>query len=598
MALQPPDNIFQRIRRISARMFPPKSVGRDFTGVTQPSSEIPDLKATVVSVKPVSAKNDHVMVNLKVPPVLLRQFVRPGQFCRIAKQGAKSSCLVCIASPPGSETFELLFLRGADPCAFTRLKVGAKIAISHVMGDGLAYEHLRQSTGDLFAFIDSAQGFAAVKSLIEWPEFRAITGEGANRINHVTIYYAGGKSAPHSDCFSAWSVYAVNVIPLTGSIMEYLSTKAAVGRPKKNLAADFAIAAVSSLDTFEALFSTLVLLGFRRSSIQRFSSEDLLLQTMDFDEAPQENPEVVCDGFEQEVWQNWVHVREQMRTEFERKWAQKARQDRDMKQRRAEKVQAWASWFQTNQDEWTEEQWDNEPWGQYWQSWKTNRQQWAGDEAWKQDQSWRTWNQTGGKSQSKSWNQQNSQEYWDWVGKGSSKGPSSAAGGGGRSGSTYSDFNDYTNGGGTWGNANNNTEWQRGYKYQYQEPKKDTKSNNGHKGSSSSQSGWKGWNRDYTKRTSSSSSSSSSGRSSGSSKFNFGTELDFYSVLGIDSGASRTEIKKAYRKKAMKHHPDLNPENLEEAHTRMKEIVVAWTVLKDDEKRKKYDAFGSDGFRF
>lgn len=66
---------------------------------------------------------------------------------------------------------------------------------------------------------------------------------------------------------------------------------------------------------------------------------------------------------------------------------------------------------------------------------------------------------------------------------------------------------------------------------------------------------------------------------------------DYYEVLGVDKSATPDEIRKAYRKMALKYHPDQNPDN-KEAEEKFKEAAEAYDVLSDPEKRKKYDQFG------
>ena len=69
--------------------------------------------------------------------------------------------------------------------------------------------------------------------------------------------------------------------------------------------------------------------------------------------------------------------------------------------------------------------------------------------------------------------------------------------------------------------------------------------------------------------------------------------MDYYKILGVDKNASTEDIKKAYRKLARKHHPDLNP-NDKEAHKKFQQLNEANEVLSDPEKRKKYDQYGKD----
>lgn len=69
--------------------------------------------------------------------------------------------------------------------------------------------------------------------------------------------------------------------------------------------------------------------------------------------------------------------------------------------------------------------------------------------------------------------------------------------------------------------------------------------------------------------------------------------IDYYKILGLDKKASTDDIRKAYRKLARKHHPDLNP-NDKEAHKKFQQVNEANEVLSDPAKRKKYDQYGKD----
>ncbi|VFQ89056.1 unnamed protein product [Cuscuta campestris] len=73
--------------------------------------------------------------------------------------------------------------------------------------------------------------------------------------------------------------------------------------------------------------------------------------------------------------------------------------------------------------------------------------------------------------------------------------------------------------------------------------------------------------------------------------------VDYYKILQVDKNASDDELKKAYRKLAMKWHPDKNPNNKKDAEAKFKQISEAYDVLSDPQKRAVYDQYGEEGLK-
>ena len=73
------------------------------------------------------------------------------------------------------------------------------------------------------------------------------------------------------------------------------------------------------------------------------------------------------------------------------------------------------------------------------------------------------------------------------------------------------------------------------------------------------------------------------------------SKKDYYDLLGVSRNASEDDIKKAYRKQELQHHPDRNPGD-KQAEEKFKEVSEAYSVLSDAQKRAQYDQFGHAAF--
>ncbi|MBA0706886.1 hypothetical protein Goshw_008318 [Gossypium schwendimanii] len=73
--------------------------------------------------------------------------------------------------------------------------------------------------------------------------------------------------------------------------------------------------------------------------------------------------------------------------------------------------------------------------------------------------------------------------------------------------------------------------------------------------------------------------------------------VDYYKILQVDRNAKDEDLKKAYRKLAMKWHPDKNPNNKKDAEAKFKQISEAYDVLSDPQKRAVYDQYGEEGLK-
>lgn len=580
-------NLFMSHMSSQAPSSPPRETFRN------PSPhQFPLHTAKILRTNPISASAHIVQLAVDVSGSNLNQmYTTPGQFVRLVFPDCDQPLLAVIASPPDihSTTFHFILSAKHHRKHLRQAERHQTVAVSNIMGKGMSINLQRGS--NLHIFVDTLHGFAALNALLESASFRASTGEGCNRTSFTTIYAAvpSVSSIPYIRKFSQWIAYGVTVIPIVAqNLVEYVSATS-LGTHAE-LCTDHALICVAQEETMNALSKLLMLSSFRQSSLHRFSLRDVVESASQRTPTPSQQdtlsstmPESTYNDFmrakfEKCVWDSWVGVREEMRQEFEKKWAAQSRLYRDERASERDKTNAWASWAARNAEQWKKVEWDGISWGQYWKSWDDKRSKWKGEKTWTN-------------SSQKTWSQTRSQEYWDWVQTGVGKGASTGAS------NNWSSSSSQQYGSSSW---NSSTGWsdgawsgyqKGGYRYEYEQTEKDRQqrsyrdyqrygSSGSSRGSSSGQS-WNGWNNNSSRR--------------GSASTGGGVDMDFYGLLGIQRGASRAEIKKAYRKMAMEHHPDRNPDNVDKAHTKMKQIVVAWTVLKDDEKRRRYDSYGVSG---
>lgn len=620
----------------------PAWAGEDFTTAT----------VAVTAAVPVSGSGDHVQLTLDVSATagLFDAHTAPGQFVQLSAGGdgtrprsgrrspTPTRAFATIASPPGHSrrTFDILIDRAVDGAGLAGLRPGDAVGISTVMGAGIDYRPAAAAKR-LLLFVDCAQGMAAARSLLEADVFRAASGNGAIRNTTIRLYYRASApgSAAYVHDYSHWMAYGVEVVTIYCANLTDVITAASLAG-EGHLGAAAAVACVAADVTRDALLRAAQMHGLPATALQALTQERVSAEVDAYHEAVRAASAGVggataaagapapaaaawagaADAEERRrraeaedaIWRAWVAVRDAMRAEFETVWSRKTRYAADVNTAAdASKRAAWESWFASNAGAWETVDTDDRTWSSYWQSWEGDRSGWAGA-----GNSWARGAGDGGGgsgssgTRSGAWSQQNSQEYWDWVGNGTGSASSAA---GASSGSTY---DPYAGSGGGWGSTSASSYHGGGYKWAY-DPSAGGGSSSSYSASSSSSSGYGGYasggrsrsrtggsagyggRQAYTKDWTGGRSSSSSGGGGYAGGVGGGLSSDFYAVLGVSAAASAGEIKRAYHRKAMKWHPDRNRDNQEESTRVMKSIVVAYTALKEPGTRAKYDAYGTVG---
>ncbi|KAA8490864.1 Chaperone protein DnaJ [Porphyridium purpureum] len=536
-----------------------------------------------------------------------------------------SPVVLTLASPPGNSAkeFRVIFnsrSAGNSLGFLKRCRAGDELLVSPVMGVGLDVAWLTQKANALL-LADNLQGMAAITSLLQWNTFRAAAGQGVIRSTSVRVLYEADSlmAVPYAGLFRELMIYGVRFDALVRprhrggeQLHPHQPGSSAMSRflrnadSSKRSAAELAQQLIGQ-QGIEALANATRAVSFAvRDAVAREWHEALMMLALSGSESrtvSQERVAADCSDelfelsdmwdnasgtvgatsgpeddfvFERRVWQAWCDIREEMRVEFEKKWAAGARKDWRTSYSEHMKNQAWASWFASNSDRWTDFRWDDSAWKTYWSAWSS--------------ESRRESSNPGGRHAYASQDSAYGAREW-WRSNTWGQNPNSDWSNHTHTNSGRSSYHDtYSSGGGSWGAGSASDYQAGGYRYDwdpYASRAYEGRAGYGQKGGSSAGGGGsrQSQSNNYNRQ-------SYAGR--GSSASGAGGSFDFYGVLGLQNGASAKEIKSAYRQMAMKYHPDRNMGN-KAAEETMKKITLAYTVLKKSSTRSRYDSYGAAG---
>jgi len=540
------------------------------------SKGLADEYASVVGTAPVSKDGRYFIVRLDVSGECFRSHVLPGQFIQIESPvDTGRRFLATIASPPRNAAGQFEILLDRDKLAGrwfrTRMeapRTGDKVRISKALGRGIALPH-GPIPAELFLFADHFHGFAAANSLFEWDDWRRCSGEGTVRKCQVRAVFFVDRleNVPFSFRFPLWIAYGIQMcLQQRDADLEDLVQKRIldVGKPESTAA----LICVGN-SAFERQIHTLLRgRGLRESAIaeitQRTMMADmsLLNQTQirnvgasniatanesadrydaRFTSRPHAPGEYAATphAWQVRVW--GAATQPQSQSQTFRIWSRP--EDLNPASGGDDDHNAVASTSSNSarhfdgvehngaavEDEVTDgyyEEEENDDDDDEWERWFA-----ANTESWSVRFDDDIWN-----SYWKSWEQE--QARW------------TAAGG---------DWTEYAQD--SWrGNANS---------YQSNTNRRDDWGRGAYGGNDGNTRGHQGGSDRGFAAT-------------------FGS-MDLYAVLGVSRTASHAEIKKAYRKLAREWHPDMHRNENEEAKRRMQRIVFAYSVLRDESSRRRYD---------
>jgi DnaJ-domain-containing protein 1 len=518
--------------------------------------------ATVTKVQSVSKDGRYILVTLGFCKEFRLGHRLPGQFIQIESPlDRQRRILVTLASPPGKLDGEFQVLvdkfgmaGGWSSSGLESLRVGETLRISKALGRGIALPH-GAIPEELFIFADHIHGFAAAHALFEWDDWRRSSGEGTVRKCQVrAIFFVDRlEDTPFNACFPTWIAYGIQVFPqLHETNLQNLLQRRVLDIRCKDGAA--ALICTSSDASARQMRGLLRREGLMESAIGEITQRTILsdisstvrtdvrigrerVTGLDRDAAP--NAVASETTGHPTGTEGRVSASHLFRTDHEggqatystpwRIWCQP--EDLDRLQVETDGSASNSHFVgDTYSDRYSApsdvEVEDTEDMNDEWEQWFASN-----TESWSVRFDDEIWN-----SYWKSWEQEQAR----WA-------------------STGGDWTAFTQ-----------NSWQ-GNSSAYQ-------SNTNRR---------EGWGSGAYTAGHASSDDYATGSDRGFAS-TFGS-MDLYAVLGVSKTASQVEIKKAYRALAREWHPDMHRGNNDEATRRMQRIVFAYSVLRDESSRRRYD---------